>query len=596
MILSLTDIQQRLAKAGSAAAAREHIRRIPYYLLNNHSREVLVLSEVELARARRAGDEEAQAYCLKVAGFCKFRLHRYVESESDWQAALQLFHDHGLELAEAETLRLLGGYYRGRSRFRQSMESFRQSIVIAARHSDADLLVMAYCGLAKLFLSYSDITAAMEYFQKVVGWLPETTELHTRRFYNYSYGNLYNNLHEPRRALDFLQRSLDLHDRDPDSYLYIHIRLAQIIALVELDIKDANYFDLDEYLKQLTELDISIAATQHVYLKSSVAMCCGLFCSKAGDYQQALSYYFRSEALMRQIGENGRFTASLYCDIGRIYLKLEQNRKAIDYLERASQHGSQDDEQTSGYHAYGLLADAYERVGNVAGALRCHKEISRRTDRLIAAERERAIAALQLKYDIDRMQRELEQHKKQSLHYRHELEHRTKEAATSALSLVRKNHLLEELEARIQAEIRDGAPSRGLVSSLLCQLKDARHADQEWQSFEKQFRLLHPDFLPTLATLCRALSPSELRICSLLRLNLTSKDIAKLNSTTTRSIETMRYRIRKKLNLAHDMNLTRFLMNLSAVAGKGPEDTQNRSRHTIDLPRTGTKGDSLNQF
>jgi AraC family transcriptional regulator, chitin signaling transcriptional activator len=57
-----------------------------------------------------------------------------------------------------------------------------------------------------------------------------------------------------------------------------------------------------------------------------------------------------------------------------------------------------------------------------------------------------------------------------------------------------------------------------------------------------------------------SLTPNDLRLCSYLRMNFTTKEIAKLINISSRAVEISRYRIRRKMNLGHDINLNEFLI------------------------------------
>uniref|UniRef100_UPI001E579064 helix-turn-helix transcriptional regulator n=1 Tax=Bacteroides uniformis TaxID=820 RepID=UPI001E579064 len=53
----------------------------------------------------------------------------------------------------------------------------------------------------------------------------------------------------------------------------------------------------------------------------------------------------------------------------------------------------------------------------------------------------------------------------------------------------------------------------------------------------------------------------DLRFCALLRLNMPTKEIAKLLNISTRGVDAARYRLRKKFNLLPEESLTDFLIN-----------------------------------
>jgi DNA-binding CsgD family transcriptional regulator len=73
---------------------------------------------------------------------------------------------------------------------------------------------------------------------------------------------------------------------------------------------------------------------------------------------------------------------------------------------------------------------------------------------------------------------------------------------------------------------------------------------------------VHQDFILRLKETYPALTPKELRLCAYLRMNLSSKEIAPLMNISVRGLEISRYRLRKKLNINHEVNLTDFILSL----------------------------------
>jgi len=58
------------------------------------------------------------------------------------------------------------------------------------------------------------------------------------------------------------------------------------------------------------------------------------------------------------------------------------------------------------------------------------------------------------------------------------------------------------------------------------------------------------------------LSPREIEICSMIKGGSSSKEIADLLHITLKTIERHRFNIRKKLKIAHDINLTSYLQSV----------------------------------
>jgi DNA-binding CsgD family transcriptional regulator len=84
--------------------------------------------------------------------------------------------------------------------------------------------------------------------------------------------------------------------------------------------------------------------------------------------------------------------------------------------------------------------------------------------------------------------------------------------------------------------------------------------DNSWKEFEKHFNETHPDFYRLLLERYPELTTNEIKLSALLKLNLNTKEIARITDRSPRSIEVMRSRIRQKMELTRDENLVQVLM------------------------------------
>lgn len=80
--------------------------------------------------------------------------------------------------------------------------------------------------------------------------------------------------------------------------------------------------------------------------------------------------------------------------------------------------------------------------------------------------------------------------------------------------------------------------------------------------FEQSFNQLHPSFMEKLLSHSSELNRSEIHICSLIKLNFSSKDIAHLLNLSVSTVETTRHNIRKKLELNNAESLPAFLIKI----------------------------------
>ena len=83
-----------------------------------------------------------------------------------------------------------------------------------------------------------------------------------------------------------------------------------------------------------------------------------------------------------------------------------------------------------------------------------------------------------------------------------------------------------------------------------------------WDVFQNNFDLIHEKFFRNLRERYPSLTATDLRFCALLRLNLSTKDIAQMTNLTIRGVEAARYRLRKKLDIPDGTGLVDFLIDL----------------------------------
>ncbi|RXM40899.1 hypothetical protein BOQ62_03415 [Chryseobacterium sp. CH21] len=77
-------------------------------------------------------------------------------------------------------------------------------------------------------------------------------------------------------------------------------------------------------------------------------------------------------------------------------------------------------------------------------------------------------------------------------------------------------------------------------------------------SFMPLFMTTDSFFVNKIRELCPKINDTELEVCALIKLGLTTKEIAIATNSTYKAIESIKYRVRKKLNLDSGINLMLF--------------------------------------
>jgi DNA-binding CsgD family transcriptional regulator len=143
-----------------------------------------------------------------------------------------------------------------------------------------------------------------------------------------------------------------------------------------------------------------------------------------------------------------------------------------------------------------------------------------------------------------------------------EVEHKSSQLATNTMAIMRKNDLLNTIKAELvsqKQEMGDRLPNK-YITQLTNLIDRGLQDEREWEVFEQLYDQAHGDFFKRLKEEYPQLTPSDLRLCAYLRMNLSSKEIAPLLSISIRGVEERRYRLRKRLNLSTDTNLTELIM------------------------------------
>lgn len=139
---------------------------------------------------------------------------------------------------------------------------------------------------------------------------------------------------------------------------------------------------------------------------------------------------------------------------------------------------------------------------------------------------------------------------------RSNIESKNRELATSTMSIIKKNEFLNTIKQELTANGNSGIPK---VIKFID--KNLNNTD-DWKMFQEAFNNADKKFLKKIKAKHPELTPNDLRLCAYLRLNLSSKEIAPLLNISPRSVEVKRYRLRKKINLPHDANLTNYILEI----------------------------------
>lgn len=152
----------------------------------------------------------------------------------------------------------------------------------------------------------------------------------------------------------------------------------------------------------------------------------------------------------------------------------------------------------------------------------------------------------------------------ENLYLKNEVENKKNELVNYAMSIVeqkeyfeRISETLRSLVAEKRADIKDEK-----LRKLDVEIRQRMSFTDKVEDFNLKIEKMHKDFMGRIAQLYPDLSSNDIRLAVLLRLGISTKEIATLLNISPKSVEINRYRLRKKLGLDRGANLTQFINNI----------------------------------
>ena len=137
-----------------------------------------------------------------------------------------------------------------------------------------------------------------------------------------------------------------------------------------------------------------------------------------------------------------------------------------------------------------------------------------------------------------------------------ELQTKSSEVAGKSLSIAKQTEMMESIQNILDSE----SDLNKLKNEIKKVIKINSVNKHEWEAFETNLNQIHKEFISNLSKRYPNLTPKDIKLCIYLKMNLSSKEIAPMLNISFRGVELHRYRLRKKLQLSQEENLTKFLL------------------------------------
>ncbi len=144
------------------------------------------------------------------------------------------------------------------------------------------------------------------------------------------------------------------------------------------------------------------------------------------------------------------------------------------------------------------------------------------------------------------------------------LDEKRKELVTYALNIAEQRQFLESTLLLLEESLHEPDPQKKNIQlhEVIKNIKQKMSFSDEIEQIYQQAEQVNDEFPNRLTTVSPNLSPQEKKLALLLRVGFSSKEIAPLLNISPKSVEIARYRLRKKLDLKKEENLTQFIKTI----------------------------------
>ena len=141
-------------------------------------------------------------------------------------------------------------------------------------------------------------------------------------------------------------------------------------------------------------------------------------------------------------------------------------------------------------------------------------------------------------------------------------EKKDRELLSNTISLAKANDTISSILSSVESLQKQSSDAKEseLLSHIAAQIRTLDWGENQWAAFKLYFEQVHPAFFSKLNKAYPTLTAGENRICAFIVMNLNTKDIAALLNRSPRTIDTIKFRIRRKMGIPKEVSTLSFLL------------------------------------
>jgi tetratricopeptide (TPR) repeat protein len=494
------------------------------------------LLKTNLEQAIKKGDWRTEGNCHLQMGEILFHFGQYSPAFEQLLAAENIFRVQNAEVNLAKTLSALGKTYFYNQQPEASYKAFDESFSLFKKRNDIHGMALTLAEIGRLHEKMERYDSAENYQRRALLLEAENEDPNTLAQIYENIGSIMEDQRRYDSAGWYYRLSDLLYEKTGNSIARIEVINNQGDILR----KTGRVFESLDYTRRALQLSLLL---QEKYQTNSayrdLAKCFQLL----NQYDSGYFYLELSRDLLTELyfGENSKQIA-----IMQVLSDTERKNTAIIRLTTERRLNI-----TLAIASISVLL----LLSLLAAVTISRQRLKIKNERAI---REKAREVYQSQKDL--MELEIRNKNLEETQLKKELETKTNALSSQLLHLIQKNELLEGLKADLSDLLKEESRTpKKQLRQLLNKINLSFSQDQYWDAFRLVFDQVHQSFFEKLLLICPELSATELRMLSLLKMNLNSTEMATLLGITPDSLRVTRYRVKKKLQLDTGESLTSFI-------------------------------------
>ncbi len=498
----------------------------------------------------------------------------------------------------AQSNNLLGIHQLQISDYNNAITSFNEAINSYRQLGKSERVFRAMNNLAIVYQNQGKMEASLNTHLQVLRYLDSLSiggDMLASSMWNI--GNVKHNLLKLEESIEWYEKARAIYQETGDREYVVDLNHQIALSHTALGNLEKAEKGFDECIRYYRQQGMEVALAGSLENISEVYILSERYQEAEDNLIEALSIAEKEEA--------GFLPGQIYRRLVELYLAMGDLNKAEQYgkisIENAEEYGRDKKLITD----YQLLSQVYERKNQFRESLEYYKKFHAQNDSIFGLEKLNAINALQLEYQEFKNQQEVrlleEQNRvaqlkqnglmagilalitifgalifalrqrlsknriarekvEQELAFNQkELTFKQKELTAYALQIAQKNEVLEGVKTKV-AEVDNSDPRQ--LQRIINTINFNQNDDDSWEGFRQRFVALHKDFESIIKKDYPEVTANELRLMSLLKMNLSNKEIANILNVSADGIKKARYRLRKKLALETSDSLESFILQL----------------------------------